>query len=159
MPLLNQAYSVLLLYLHPLDKRYTCVPSFSSSRTQALGVVERLARMEGAWRAHAEVVIFLAARLRSSSCKPLEPRQGEPRLPNKDCQGLSGLLGQIRAYWVALAPLALALMVYLTSKRDFVCTRRSKCTRKWDDDSTHCTYNYCRSLNNYQLYGPILLLV
>ena len=40
--------------------------------------------------------------LLAQSCRELEPRQGEPRLPNKE---YSGLLDLISPYWDALAPL------------------------------------------------------
>ena len=50
------------------------------------------------------------------SYKPLEPRQGEPRLPTRTIRDYWGLLGLIRAYWVALAPLALTLMAYMKQR-------------------------------------------
>ena len=42
----------------------------------------------------------------------VEPREGEPRQPNKAYRGPSGA---IRPHWAALAPLALALVAYMSS--------------------------------------------
>ena len=57
-------------------------------------------------RTVASVSKLLSVLRRIISFKPLEPCQEEPRQPNKAYEGLLGATGLIRAYCVALAPLA-----------------------------------------------------
>ena len=53
----------------------------------------------------------------SESCRPLEPREGEPRQPNKAYSGLLVAIGPLLGLiGLGLAPLAWAQMAYVTEE-------------------------------------------
>ena len=63
-----------------------------------------------------QVAVQPRAKPRNPVCFSLDPREGEPRQPNKAycCRDYWRLLGPIRAYWEGVAPLPWARMAYMT---------------------------------------------